>query len=217
MNTEIKAVGKNYAISKKHSIAICDFIRGKTITEAIALLEKVRQKRIAVPMKGEIPHKKGMAGGRYPVKASLYFIKLLKNLKGNASVKNLDADTTIIKTAIANKGVKGVRSGRRGRTGKNTHVTLTAEGKEVIKEKRKPLEKISSKEEKKPEEKETKHEESQESKAEKEIKEEREKSIPVPKQEVQDAKEIRQETKEHVKKHFREKDRIIHGEEGGRK
>jgi len=83
--------GKDLRISTKHSIAICDMIRGKRIEEAIKDLEEVIAKRKAIKMKGEIPHRKGMGieRGRYPVKASRIFIKLLKSLNANASVNNL--------------------------------------------------------------------------------------------------------------------------------
>lgn len=152
---EIKSFGKNYSISTKHSIAICNFIRGKTISDALFLLEKVTTKRVAVPMKGEIPHRKGkgMERGRYPVKASSYFIKLIKNLRGNAAAKNLDADAVVIKLAKADKAGTPPRIGRKGRTGARTHILLMGEGREVAKEKPKAKEV-----EKKPEVKEEKKE-----------------------------------------------------------
>ena len=154
---EVTAFGKNYSISTKHSVAICDFIRGKTISEAINMLEKVREKKIAVPMRAEIGHRKGMERGRYPIKASAYFIKLLKNLRGNASQKNLEPETTLIEIAKADKGEKPVRAGRRGRVGKRTRIFLTGKGIEEVekpKAKEKKAEKVEKKEEvKKPEEK----------------------------------------------------------------
>ena len=147
---EVKTLGKNYNISTKHAIAICNFIRNKTISEALASLEKVRTKKIAVPMKGEVPHKKGMAGGRYPVKAAFYFIKLLKNLRGNALLKNLEPETTIITLAKADKGPTGMRIGRKGRVGKSTHVLLIGQGKELEKTRqiKKEKEKIKKQKEK---------------------------------------------------------------------
>lgn len=200
---EVKSFGKNYSISTKHSIAVCSFIRGKTIAEAITLLEKVREKKIAVPMKGEIPHKsgKGMVGGRYPVKACFHFIKLLKNLRGNASLKNLEAETTIIKIAKADKGPTGMRTGRKGRVGKSTHILLIGEGKEVVKDKR------MKKAEKKQEavEKKEKPEESKEKPA-----------IPERKEQELEAKEIKHEVKEPVGI-LRRKERYFKGDEGGKK
>lgn len=135
---EVYAVGRNYSFSQKHAAAVCKFIRGRTIPEAIALLERVQSKRVAVPMKGEIPHRKGdIERGRYPVKASYYIVKLLKSLKGNAAVKSLDEDSVVIKIAKADKGETPMRIGKRGRRGKSTHVTLIAEGHEVVKKEKK--------------------------------------------------------------------------------
>ena len=139
---EVYAIGRNYSFSQKHAAAICTFIKGMTIPEAIALLEKVRVKRVAVPMKGEIPHRRGdIERGRYPVKASQYIIKLLKSLKGNAAAKSLDEDEVVIKIAKADRGETPMRIGKRGRRGKSTHVTLVAEGHEVVRKEKKPKEK----------------------------------------------------------------------------
>ena len=47
----------------------------------------------AVPMKGEIPHRKGkMMSGRYPVKASKHFVLLLKSLRSNALMNELELE-----------------------------------------------------------------------------------------------------------------------------
>lgn len=132
------AYGKDFPVSTKHAIAICSFIKWKSPQKARDLLEKTIMKKIAVPMKGEIPHRKNMPkgkpAGRYPVKASKYFIKLLKNLIANASVKGLNTELLIISTAIANKASKPVRATRlaHGRKKfKRTHILLEAiEGKE---------------------------------------------------------------------------------------
>lgn len=96
----------NLPISTKHSIAICNFVRHKKIDDAISLLEQVNRKKIAVPFRGEIPHRKKSSqrimSGRYPINASKVFIKLLKTLSANASVNGLDAEKTIIAEAKAN-------------------------------------------------------------------------------------------------------------------
>src|SRR3989338_3198050 len=75
--------GVSLPISKKHAMAICNLIKHKSIDQSLAELEKVSNMKKAVPFKGEIPHRKGMMSGRYPVNASIYFIKMLKSLKGN--------------------------------------------------------------------------------------------------------------------------------------
>jgi len=125
--------GKDLNISTKHSLAICRFIKGKNPTEAIFLLESIIKKRIALPMRGEIPHRhnmpKGMPQGRYPIKASKCFIKLLKNLNANASVNGLSADSLKIVLAKADRGSRYYRPTRIGygrKRKKQTHVLIEA-------------------------------------------------------------------------------------------
>ncbi len=86
--------GKNLPISKKHGLAICKFISKKKIEEAIRDLEKVIRLKTPIPMRGEIPHKKGkgIMSARYPIKASRIVIKLLKGLNANAFVKNIEIE-----------------------------------------------------------------------------------------------------------------------------
>ncbi len=85
--------GKDLRISTKHSVAICNFIRGQEIDKAINKLEDVVKMKRAVPMKGEIPHRHGkIMSGRYPVKASEVFIRLLKSLKSNAIANELELE-----------------------------------------------------------------------------------------------------------------------------
>jgi ribosomal protein L22 len=123
-------------VSRKVSSDICRFIKYKTIDKAIADLEEVAAKRKAVPMRGEIPHRKGkIMAGRFPQKAAKAFIILLKSLKGNAN--NHDVEEPIISEAFASKGPKTL--GRGGRTEKKrTHIKIVArERKEKIKEEKK--------------------------------------------------------------------------------
>ena len=85
--------GRNLKISTKHAVAVCDFIRGKDVDFAIAKLEEVGMMKRAIPMKGEIPHRKGkMMSGRYPQNASKEIIILLKSLKANALAHNLELE-----------------------------------------------------------------------------------------------------------------------------
>ena len=95
--------GRDLPLSTKTSGAICRFIKFKNPEEAIKQLEKIQLKQLAIPFRGETPHRKGFRGGysrgRYPIKAAGYFIKLLKSLNSNA--KNNNMDTAIIKITIA--------------------------------------------------------------------------------------------------------------------
>lgn len=123
--TEAVVNAKNIPISTKDSAAICRFIKNKKIENAIAELEQVLRLKKAVPMKGEIPHRKGkgMMSGRFPKKASQNFIKLLKSLSANATYNGLEEP--VIVEAIANIGARpygkfgGVRK-------KRTHIKLKA-------------------------------------------------------------------------------------------
>ena len=115
--------GKDLPLSKKHCMAICDFIRGKRIEEALLLMEKAAAMRIAVPMKGEIPHRKGrIMSGRYPIKAAGYFVRMLKQLNANAENKEMDIDKGVIEC----KADRAARPYKRfgSMRFKRTHVTL---------------------------------------------------------------------------------------------
>lgn len=114
---------RNLSISTKHAIAVCDYIWGKNIDEAISMLEEVSKFKKPIPMKGEIPHRKGrIMSGRYPIKASREFIKLLKSLKANALVNGLELEKYVVfcKADVAPRPYK-----RFGRARfKRSHVTL---------------------------------------------------------------------------------------------
>lgn len=136
--------GKDLPISTKHAVALCAFIKRKNPQEALILLEKVIRKKIAVPMKGKIAHKrnmpKGKPSGRYPIKASKEFIKLIKNLVANAIIKGLNTDALIITVAkadIASRRVRATRIAYGRKRFKRTHVFIEASEKEQKPEEKK--------------------------------------------------------------------------------
>lgn len=120
--TEAVVNGKSISMSTKTSAAICRFIKGKGIERAVAELEEVIRKRKVIPMKGEIPHRKGeVMAGRYPKNASMQFIKLLKSLQANANANGLEEP--IITEAVANIAFRPF--GKFGRIRrKRTHVSI---------------------------------------------------------------------------------------------
>lgn len=120
---EAIARGFDLQISTKDSIALCRFIKGKKIDEAVKDLELVLKKKKAVPMKGEIPHRRGkIMGGRYPVNAIKVFIKLIKTLEANSRQNGLPENSKII---FANANIASMPYGRFGRyRKKRTHVVL---------------------------------------------------------------------------------------------
>ncbi len=123
---EAVANSRNLPLSKKHSMYICSFIKNKDIDTAMMQLKEVLLMKRAIPYKGEIPHRHdlGMMSGRYPIKASGYFINLLKSLKGNALVNGLDASKIKITSASASWASRPQRRG--GARFKRVHVTLKA-------------------------------------------------------------------------------------------
>lgn len=121
--TEAMVFGKDLGISTKNSIAICKAIRGKKAEEAIHLLEQVVNMKRAIPMKQEIGHRHGrMMSGRWPVKASKQFIKLLKQLIANATVVGVEIE----KARIECKANLASRPYKRGGSEKfkRTHIIL---------------------------------------------------------------------------------------------
>lgn len=122
--TEAIVNGKDLPISTKHSMAICDFIRGKRIEGLIPELEKVIKLKVPMRMKGEIPHRHGnIMSGRYPINACKSFINLLKSLQANASVNGIENPRIVL--AKANKASRPYRRGGRERF-KRTNVLLIA-------------------------------------------------------------------------------------------
>lgn len=122
------AVANAYSlpISTKDSMALCKFVKRKTIESAIKELEEVAKLKKPVPAKGEYSHKKGkgIMGAIYPKKAALAFVKMMKTLKGNANYNGIE--NPIIVEAVANMAAKPVgRFGRYQR--KRTHLNFRVE------------------------------------------------------------------------------------------
>ena len=126
---------RSLSISLKDSKAIGKFIKGKKIDVAIKELEEVSKQKRAVPMLWEIPHRKGnIERGRYPVNASIQFIKLLKTLSANSVMHGLDLENTIIYETIPNNAPSQYHRFGSERF-KRTHVTIKS--KEIkVKEKK---------------------------------------------------------------------------------
>ncbi len=121
--------GVSLPISTKKAVDVCRFIKGKTIHKAISDLEKVIQRKSAVPMKGELPHQKGkLASGGYPKKTSENFVKLLRSLRANANDNGLTEP--VITEVVANMASRPY--GRFGRVKrKRTHVMIKVNEKKA--------------------------------------------------------------------------------------
>lgn len=130
-----KARGDNLSISPKVAIEISSFLRGMELTKAIATLEQVVLKKVAVPYKrftNAVGHRKGpMASGRYPVKAATEFLKLLENTKANATTQGLTGRLVIIHIA-ANRASEPMRNRAKERvTFKRAHVEVVVAEREA--------------------------------------------------------------------------------------
>ena len=145
----VKAVGRDLGISTRHAIEICSHIKGMQVKNAIALLENVMKKKVAIPFRRFTEgagHKKGMSSGKYPYKASQQFLFLLKSLEANASNKGLSTELKIIH-ACAQKAAEPFHYGRKRRIKmKRTHVEVAAEETETKKEIKKEAKKDLKKE-----------------------------------------------------------------------
>ena len=135
---EASVNGISLPISTKDSVAICKFIKHKSIDKAIADLELVEKFKKAIPMKGEVPHRKGkgMMSGRYMTKPVGYFIKLLKNLKANANVNGIEEP--VIVEAVPNRASRPYgRFGRIKRKRTHIHIKVVERNKLKVKSKEK--------------------------------------------------------------------------------
>jgi large subunit ribosomal protein L22 len=110
-DTVAKAKANELNMSPKHSIEIATFIRHQRVNDAIAYLNEVIKLKKAIPFRRfnrNVAHKRGLPGnwdaGRYPVKASKAYIRVLESVKKNAEYLGLDAENLEIIHASANRG-----------------------------------------------------------------------------------------------------------------
>ena len=131
-----KASGMSLPISTKQSIEVCNFLRNKTLEKAKAILERVLEKKEAIPFKrfrSDTGHKKGPIGaGRYPQKTAKEILKVLNSVESNAQLKGLNPDDLKIIQLIANKASAPWRFGRkRRRKAKRTHIEIIVKSKKL--------------------------------------------------------------------------------------
>jgi large subunit ribosomal protein L22 len=110
-DTIAKAKANELNMSPKHSIEIATFIRHQRVNDAITYLNDVVGLKKAIPFRRfnrNVAHKRGLPGnwdaGRYPVKASRAYIRVLESVKKNAEYIGLDADNLEIIHVSANRG-----------------------------------------------------------------------------------------------------------------
>lgn len=123
-----EAVVNGYSVnaSLKHCMYIGKFVKRKKIDSALHDLQEVIGFRKIVPFKGEIPHRHGpgMMSGRYPQVASVEFIRLLKQLKGNCIANGMDLERVRIYSVCPSWAARPMRRG--GRKGKRVNIVIIA-------------------------------------------------------------------------------------------
>ncbi|HIQ50663.1 MAG TPA: 50S ribosomal protein L22 [Nautiliaceae bacterium] len=124
----ITARAYNLPISRKHSVEVARFIKGKKLKEALRILEEIIELKTPVKLTKHhrgVAHKKKIGPGRYPVKVAKYIKKVLLSAKSNGKNKNIDEeklDNSLI-FVEANKGQTLYHGGRKiGRKRKATHI-----------------------------------------------------------------------------------------------
>lgn len=125
------AQGKGLAISPKYTFMVCQYIRGRKLARAKAILEAVIEKKEAIPFtkfNDGVGHRVGIAAsGRYPFKACTAVLALLNSAEANATNKGLTGEL-ILTECRANRATAPMRQGRQSRRiAKRTHVHITLE------------------------------------------------------------------------------------------
>ncbi|GAA5263178.1 50S ribosomal protein L22 [Methanocalculus sp.] len=140
----MKLEGENIARAKanelncspKHAIEIANFIRHKDVDSALEYLHQVVAKKKAIPFrrfKHNVAHQKSLTGvvcqGRFPVKASHEYIRLLESVKKNAEYAGLSTENLEIVHAAANRGrsMKAIFPRAMGRATPKARETVTIE------------------------------------------------------------------------------------------
>ncbi len=134
-----KAYGREFQISPKKSIEVCDMIRGKEVEKALNILDEVIEGTRAVPYKKHnkrIAHQKGTGAGGYPKKVCGKVRALVEECKANAESKGLDTENLLIKHLAAHKAspIQGFRPRAFGRSSpqntQRTNIEIILEEKE---------------------------------------------------------------------------------------
>ncbi|MCQ2085847.1 MAG: 50S ribosomal protein L22 [archaeon] len=106
-DTSAKAIGKEIPISPKFAREVCSMVRGLKINNAIKILEGIIALKIPVPLKRynkRVSHKQGVGPGRYPKKAALAILNVIKGASANAEYKGFSVDNMVIQTISAARG-----------------------------------------------------------------------------------------------------------------
>ena len=125
----------NLPVSTKHCIEICDSLRYKDVSYAQKFLEEVVALKRAVPFRKYVMntgHKKGMSTGKYPTKAAMEVLKLLKSVEANAHFKGLNTSSLKITKLVANKASIPFTGARHRTATKRTHLEVEVKERGVV-------------------------------------------------------------------------------------
>ncbi|MEM3126766.1 MAG: 50S ribosomal protein L22 [Candidatus Woesearchaeota archaeon] len=137
-----KAYGVALPISRKQSVEICRMLRQKKLQVAKKMLQEVINFERAVPYKRytmDIPHRKGIAAGKYPINASKNILQLLESVEANAQVNGLNTNLLVISHINAHGAAKQRRFGRVRGSKKRTHIEVIVEERKEQKKEEKKL------------------------------------------------------------------------------
>lgn len=149
-----KAVGRSLPISHKHAREITNFVRGKSLRRAKAILEELQKKKQAIAFTRhtrDIAHRRGpMQSGRYPVKAGAEILSIIESAESNAQEKGLSSKDLYVAHIVSQRATKHWKPGRQGRRkSKSTHVEVIllegAQEKSPKKEAKKEAPKVGKK------------------------------------------------------------------------
>ncbi len=110
-----RAYGANLPISFKKTYELCKFLRGKPLERAMRELDQIIDLKLPVPYtryNKDVPHKKGIGAGRYPVKPAAYLKKILNNAINNAKQKGLDTSKMKILHLACHRAVSKEKTAR---------------------------------------------------------------------------------------------------------
>ena len=128
-----RAVGMALPISFKQSVEICNYIKHKNIVNAKKMLQNIIEKKSAVPFRVynlDLGHKKKIGPGRYPMKTSTHYIKLIEDVEANAQFKGMNTSNLVISHISSHKSAKTWHFGRKSRRRmKRTNVEIIVEEK----------------------------------------------------------------------------------------
>lgn len=130
-----KAYGQSLGISTKKSVEICRTLREMNAAKAKKLLERVMKKEQAIEFKRylhDVPHRTGMAAGKYPVTAAAEILKILKSAEANAQNKGLGTTDLFIAHISAHLASRPYHYGRKKRSKmKRTNIQIVLEERRI--------------------------------------------------------------------------------------